>query len=76
MIIGPDDQRALHAAITDAQVTIRDRIYIADEVAGLGIYELWKNAVDEFYVDRTFIAFAEKYALIRAKLVSAATDRI
>ena len=71
-----DEKKAQEAAQTDAQTTIRDRIYIADDIARLDIYKIWRKATDEFQQDRVYIAFSEKYALIRAMIIKAATDKL
>jgi len=75
-VMNGNDMRAREAAHTDAQTTIRDRIYIADDIAKLDIYRIWKTATDEFQSDHTLIAFSEKYALIRAMIVNTATEKL
>jgi hypothetical protein len=66
-------QRAIRDAALLAMTTIRDRIYIAADVKRLNIYKLWRDAANEFEHDHVFIAFSEKYALINAMIVDAAT---
>jgi hypothetical protein len=65
--------RKLREAGVVALRTIRDRIYISEDMKRLDIYKIWQTAVREFDDDHVYIAFAEKYALINAKIVAAAT---
>jgi hypothetical protein len=73
MVLDGDDMRTLDEAQTVAQTTIRDRIFIAKEMKALGIYETWVKAARAFEKDMVYIAFAEQYAVINAKIVDAAT---
>lgn len=57
-------------------MTIRDRIYIADDIAKLDIYKLWVSATNQFKSDGVYIYFSEQYALIRAKIIKAATEKL
>jgi hypothetical protein len=66
-------QMAIRDAALVAMTTIRDRIYIAADVKRLNIYKLWRDAANEFEHDHVFIAFSEKYAVINALIVDAAT---
>lgn len=72
----PEEQRALSEAKSNALMTIRDRIFIAADVKRLEIYKLWKNAVEEYDRDYVYVPFAEKYALINALIVDAATRKV
>ena len=72
----PEDQLALHEAESNALMTIKDRIFIAADVKRLDIYKLWNSAVNEYNRDHVFIPFSEKYALINAKIVDAANERV
>lgn len=72
----PEDQIALHEAEANALMTIKDRIFIAADVKRLDIYKLWNSAVNEYNQDHVYIPFAEKYALINAKIVDAATSEV
>ena len=71
-----EDQIALHEAEANALMTIKDRIFIAADVKRLDIYKLWNSAVNEYNRDHVYIPFAEKYALINAKIVDAATSEV
>lgn len=72
-VLDSDDMRAVDEAQTVAQTTIRDRVFIAREVKELNISETWAKAARAFEKDRTFMPFAEQYALINARIVDAAT---
>jgi hypothetical protein len=69
---GNDARVAREAAIL-ALSTISDRIYIAKDVKELNIHKIWRDAANEFEHDHVFVAFGEKYALINAMIVDAAT---
>jgi hypothetical protein len=73
MRLDGDNKRAVEEAQTVAQTTIRDRIFIAKEVKHLDIYKTWVEAVETFERDRIYIAFAQQYAVINAKIVYTAT---
>jgi hypothetical protein len=69
---------ATQVAVRDAEmlavITIRDRVYIAEDIKRLNIYKIWRDAVNEFIEDHVFIAFSEQYALINAMVVDAANS--
>lgn len=68
----PDDDAELEEAEASALRTIRDRIFIADDVDRDNILELWTRASRQFDDDRVFAGFRFSYNLINGLIVKAA----
>jgi hypothetical protein len=50
-----ETQIAIRDAALNALTTIRDRIYISEDVKRLNIYKLWRDAAREFEHDHVYI---------------------
>jgi len=70
--LGPEEQREVFQAETKSVRIIADRIYIADEIAKIGLMKRWTTALNVFKTDLNIQAFANETGALSEEIRRAA----
>lgn len=73
---GPEEQRANHEAEHNALVVLGDRLFIADKVKEMGLYNRWINAVNELNTSGHSRAFGRTVGEMFNEIAKAAREVI